>query len=46
MDSAEISVVHTEIYYSQKKSLTNQLILRPFPQGEDAKKLCETIDKI
>lgn len=44
--SAIISGVLSEIYYNQKKSLTNQLILRPFPQGEDAKKLWETIDKI
>ena len=44
--SAVISGVLSEIYYNQKKSLTNQLILRPFPQGEDAKKLWETIDKI
>ena len=46
MGSAVISGVLSEIYYNQKKSLTNQLILRPFPQGEDAKKLWETIDKI
>lgn len=40
--SAVISGALSEIYYNQKKSLTDQLILRPFPQGEDAKKLWET----
>ena len=40
--SAVISGALTEIYYNQKMSLTDQLILRPFPQGADAKKLWET----
>lgn len=40
--SAVISGALHEIYYNQKKSLTNQLILRPFPQGDDAKKMWET----
>ena len=35
--SAVISGALSEIYYNQKKSLTDQLILRPFPQGDDAK---------
>lgn len=42
MVCAVISGALSEIYYNQKKSLTDQLILRPFPQGEDAKKLWET----
>lgn len=37
--SAVISGALSEIYFNQKKSLSNQLILRPFPQGEDSKKL-------
>ena len=37
--SAVISGALSEIYFNQKKSLNNQLILRPFPQGDDAKTL-------
>lgn len=33
--SSVISGALTEIYQNQKKSLTNQIILRPFPQGDD-----------
>lgn len=40
--SAVISGALSEIYYNQKKSLTDQLILRPFPQGDDAKEMWET----
>lgn len=40
--SAVISGALYEIYHKQKKSLNDQLILRPFPQGDDAKKLWET----
>lgn len=43
--SAVISGALHEIYYNQKKSLTNQLILRPFPQGDDAKEMWETYRK-
>ena len=39
--SAVISGALSEIYYNQKKSLTDQLILRPFPQGDDAKEMWE-----
>lgn len=39
--SAVISGALSEIYYNQKKSLTDQLILRPFPQGDDAKAVWE-----
>lgn len=42
MGSAVISGALSEIYYNQKKSLTDQLILRPFPQGDDAKEMWET----
>jgi len=37
--SAVISGALSEIYYNQKKLLTDQLILRPFPQGDNAKAL-------
>lgn len=37
--SAVISGALYEIYHKQKKSLTDQLILRPFPQGDDAKEM-------
>ncbi|BCS85029.1 hypothetical protein prwr041_09220 [Prevotella herbatica] len=37
--SAIISGALSEIYYKQKKSLNDQLILRPFPQGDDARAL-------
>ena len=37
--SAVISGALSEIYFEQKKTLNNQLILRPFPQGDDAKVL-------
>ena len=40
--SSVISGALSEIYFKQKKSLSDQLILRPFPQGEDAKALWET----
>ena len=43
--SAVISGALSEIYFNQKKSLTDQLILRPFPQGEDAKELWESYRK-
>lgn len=33
--SAVISGALTEIYQNQKKSLNDQLVLRPFPQGDD-----------
>ena len=39
--SAVISGALYEIYHKQKKSLTDQLILRPFPQGDDAKEMWE-----
>lgn len=39
--SAVISGALSEIYYNQKKSLTDQLILRPFPQGDDVKAMWE-----
>lgn len=39
--SAVISGALSEIYHNQKKSLTDQLILRPFPQGDDAKAMWE-----
>ena len=41
MGSAVISGALSEIYHNQKKSLTDQLILRPFPQGDDAKAMWE-----
>ncbi len=40
--SAVISGALSEIYYNQKKSFTDQLILRPFPQGDNAKEMWET----
>lgn len=40
--SAVISGALSEIYFEQKKSLNDQLILRPFPQGNNAKTLWET----
>jgi hypothetical protein len=40
--SAVISGALSEIYFEQKKSLNDQLILRPFPQGDNAKALWET----
>lgn len=40
--SAVISGALYEIYHEQKKSLNDQLILRPFPQGDNAKILWET----
>lgn len=43
--SAVISGALSEIYHTQKKTLTDQLILRPFPQGDDAKKLWERYRK-
>lgn len=33
--SAVISGVLNEVYWHQHKSLTNELLLRPFPQGDD-----------
>lgn len=39
--SAVISGALSEIYHNQKKSLTDQLILRPFPQGDDSKAMWE-----
>lgn len=43
--SAVISGALSEIYHEQKKKLTNQLILRPFPQGNDAKKMWKNYRK-
>lgn len=40
--SAVISGALSEIYFEQKKTLNDQLILRPFPQGDIAKALWET----
>lgn len=39
--SAVISGALSEIYHTQKKALTDQLILRPFPQGDDDRLLWE-----
>ncbi|MCQ5268037.1 hypothetical protein NE635_22415, partial [Phocaeicola vulgatus] len=41
VSTAVISGALYEIYHKQKKSLTDQLILRPFPQGDDAKEMWE-----
>ncbi len=43
--SAVISGALSEIYHNQKKSLTDQLILRPFPQGDNAKEMWATYRK-